>query len=341
MCKGEQQPQLERLCGAPQPTTDQRKAVLITGIDGQLGSYLTELLLVKGYEVHGLLPKVEGTVAKQVSLLDHVLDHIKLHACDHEDPARLEALLQEVRPVEIYNLEVNCVPSCHLLSAACGAGLAGSVRYVEAPWLSDAPSNSDDRSVEHYRKVDGMFAVSCVLCSHESPRCRGGSLARRITSAVARVVAGLEERIELVSLDQKRDWGHARDYAQAVWLSLQQPDPEDAFIVAGEPRTVRDFCSLCFELAGRSLEWRGSGTDEVGVDSKTGAVLVSVSEELPHAATPVDFCLSDSPREAAAPSPRSARDSLGWKPEVCFKGLARTMLEQDCLLLGARLPAKA
>merc|ERR1712050_507744 len=164
--------------------------------------------------------------------------------------------------------------------------------------------------------------------NHESPRRGGTFVTKKVTSNVAQIMAGRRDRIMLGNLDSKRDWGHAKDYVRMMWMMLQQEKPEDFVVATNKQYSVRDLCSLCFEMVGRPITWRGSGIEEEGVDIKTGQVLVQVSPKY-FRPTEVETLLGD---------PKKAREELGWTPEIPFKELVHEMLEYDMKQCGLSLP---
>merc|ERR1712039_919051 len=185
--------------------------------------------------------------------------------------------------------------------------------------------------VKNYREAYNMYALNGILFNHESPRRGGTFVTKKVTSNVAHIMAGRRDRILLGNLDSLRDWGHARDYVKAMWMMLQQEKPEDYVVATGVQYSVRQLCSLCFEMVGRPVSWRGKGLEEEGVDAKTGQVLVQVSPKYFRPAE-VDTLLGD---------PAKAKKILGWEPEITFKQLVHEMLEYDMKQSGLELPAVA
>jgi len=185
--------------------------------------------------------------------------------------------------------------------------------------------------VVNYREGYNMFACNGILFNHESPRRGGTFVTKKVTSHVAQIMAGRKSRILLGNLDSKRDWGHAKDYVRMMWMMLQQEKPDDFVVATNKQYSVRDLCSLCFEMVGRPLTWRGSGLEEEGIDTATGQVLVQVSPQY-FRPTEVETLLGD---------PAKAKKILGWVPEISFKVLVHEMLEYDMQQAGLELPAIA
>ena len=339
-----------------------RKA-LITGITGQDGSYLAELLLGKGYEVWGMIRRSSSfNTARLDRIYQDPHDHdvrLRLVHGDLTDGSSLNKLLKTVRPDEIYNLGAQShvkvsfdvpeytadstgVGAVRLLEAmreldlnarfyqASSSELYGKV--VERPQTETTPfyPRSPYAAAKayafyitrNYREAYGMFAVNGILFNHESPRRGETFVTRKITRAVARIAAGLQDRLFLGNLDAQRDWGYAPDYVEAMWRMLQAKQPEDFVIATGETHTVREFCELAFARAGLPIHWRGSGRDEHAVGG--GRTLIELDDKYLRP-TEVDLLLGD---------PAKARCVLGWKPTVTFAELVAIMTDAD--LTGAR-----
>jgi GDPmannose 4,6-dehydratase len=336
------------------------KKALITGITGQDGSYLAELLLEKGYEVHGLIRRASTFNTHR---LNHIFQdpHQKnkklvLHYGDLSDSSNISRLLEKIRPDEIYNLgaqshvrvsfdipeytgDIVGLGTLRLLDAikdtqlktrfyqASSSEMFG--KAVELPLTEKSAFHPRSPygcakvyaywTTKNYRESYGIFAVNGILFNHESPRRGETFVTRKITRGLSRVKLGLDEKIYLGNLDAKRDWGHAKDYVEAMWLMLQAKKPDDYVIALGETHSVREFVELAAAALGFDLAWKGKGLDEVGIDKKTKKIIVEID---PHYFRPaeVDVLLGDS---------QKARKELGWKPKISFKELIRVMIEAD------------
>lgn len=348
-----------------------RKTALITGITGQDGSYLAELLLEKGYEVHGMIRRSSSFNTGRIEHLymtDYIEDmhnekRLHLHYGDMTDTPSLLTLIQQIRPDELYNLaaqshvkvsfetpeytaNADALGTLRLLEAIRSLGLTEHTRFYQASTselyglVREVPQNETTPfyprspygvaklygywAVVNYREAYGMFAVNGILFNHESERRGETFVTRKITLAVARIVAGLQKKLYLGNLDAKRDWGYARDYVECMWLMLQHDRPEDFVIATGEYHTVREFCSLAFQAAGIELHWEGKGVDEKGIDRKTGKVLVEVD---PHYFRPTEV-------EELLGDPSKARRILGWNPnKTNFNELVEMMVRSDTALI--------
>merc|ERR1711948_84838 len=182
--------------------------------------------------------------------------------------------------------------------------------------------------VTNYREAYSMYACNGILFNHESPRRGGTFVTKKVTASVAHIMAGRKERILLGNLDSKRDWGHAKDYVRMMWMMLQQEKPDDFVVATNKQYSVRDLCTLCFEMVGKKVAWRGKGIEEEGVDEKTGQVLVQV---LPKYFRPTEV-------ETLLGNPAKAKKILGWEPEISFKMLIHEMLEADKKQAGLEMP---
>ena len=319
-----------------------RKRALITGITGQDGSYLAELLLEKAYEVHGLIRRSSTINTHRIDHLyedPHVVDRrLILHYGDMSDSARLARLIDEVRPAEVYNLGAqshvkvsfeapeytsdvdalgtlrlleaiyHCDPSIRLYQASTSElfGSAPPPQNESTPFHPRSPYGVSKAFaywiVVNYREAYGMFASNGILFNHESPRRGETFVTRKITRAVAKIVAGRQDALYLGNLDARRDWGYAPDYVRAMWMMLQQPEPSDLVLSTGEQHSVRDFAEAAFGLVG--LDW----SKYVRIDR----AYLRPAE--------VDTLLGDSTK---------AREMLGWRPSVSFQELVRVMVEAD------------
>jgi GDPmannose 4,6-dehydratase len=337
------------------------RTALITGISGQDGSYLAELLLTKGYRVHGL---VRRSSSNNFARIEHLLSPVAesegliLHCGDMTDAAALARLVERTAPNEIYNLaaqshvavsfdlpdytaNVDALGTLRMLEAVRSAGLVGTCRFYQAstselyglaqetPQRETTPFHPRSPyavaklyaywMVRNYREAYGLHGSNGILFNHESPRRGEMFVTRKITRAVGRIARGLQQRLQLGNLDASRDWGHARDFVEGMYLILQQPKPDDYVLATGESHTVRKFVEFAFGHVDRQIEWRGQGDAEKGLDSRTGEVLVEVDPKLYRPAE-VDFLLGD---------PSKARRDLAWAPKTSFRELVAEMVRAD------------
>lgn len=333
------------------------KKALITGITGQDGSYLAELLLGKGYEVHGLKRRSSSFNTERI---EHLIGNpmLHLHDGDMTDSTNLMRLVKEIYPDEIYNLaaqshvkvswdcpeftaESDAVGTLRLLEAVRLNGLEKKTKFYQASTselfgLIQEPVQSEKtpfypRSpygvaklysywiVVNYRESFGMFACNGILFNHESPRRGETFVTRKITMAAARISLGMQEKLSLGNLNAKRDWGHAKDYVEGMWRILQNDKPEDFVLATGTTTSIRDFVTMTFKELGIEIEWRGSGVDEKGIDKATGKVVVDVNPRYFRPAE-VELLLGDSSK---------ARTKLGWKPTYDLQMLCHEMVESD------------
>lgn len=334
------------------------KKALITGITGQDGSFLAELLLDKGYEVHGIVRRAS---APNTARIDHLLaqDSIFLHNGDLADSLSLTRIIAQVQPDEIYNLaaqshvqvsfdvpeysgDVNAQGVLRILEAVRILGLTGKTRIYQASTselygkVEEVPQRETTPfhpyspyavakqygfwMVKEYREAYGMFAVNGILFNHESERRGENFVTRKITLAAGRIAAGVQDHLELGNLSSLRDWGYAKDYVECMWRMLQQDKPDDFVIATGEQHTVREFTEKAFAANGISLRWEGAGFDEKGYDSKTNRMLVCVNPTW-FRPTDVGNLLGD---------PAKARTVLGWNPQATsFEELVRIMAKHD------------
>jgi len=312
------------------------KRALITGITGQDGSYLAELLVENGYEVHGL---VRRSSTFNTGRVDHIRDRLKLHYGDLVDSTSLHTVVRDVQPDEVYNLaaQSHVRVSFEMPEYTQDVTGAGVGRLLEAIRLSGKPTKFYQASsselygkvvetpqkettpfhprspyaaakaygfylTQNYREAYGMFACNGLLFNHESPRRGENFVTRKITRAVGRIVAGLEKKVSLGNLDAKRDWGFAGDYVRAMWLMLQQETPDDYVVATGETHSVKEFLTLAFGRV--NLEWK----DFVDLDPRQ----IRPAE--------VDLLLGDATK---------AKKDFGWEPKVSFKGLVDMMVDAD------------
>eukprot|EP00929_Paragymnodinium_shiwhaense_P088306 TRINITY_DN485_c0_g1_i2.p1 TRINITY_DN485_c0_g1~~TRINITY_DN485_c0_g1_i2.p1 ORF type:complete len:358 (-),score=109.25 TRINITY_DN485_c0_g1_i2:326-1399(-) len=344
-----------------------RKTALITGITGQDGSYLAELLLEKNYTVHGIIRRSSSF---NTGRIDHIFDKVHLHYGDMVDSSNLVSIVTKVKPDEIYNLaaqshvkvsfeepeytsQADGVGTLRLLEAIRTAGLEKTCRFYQASTselyglVQEIPQKETTpfypRSpyacaklysywiVVNYREAYDLFASNGILFNHESPRRGGTFVTKKVTASVARISAGQQKMLVLGNLDAKRDWGHARDYVEAMWLMLQTDKADDFVVATNRQYSVRDLVTLCFEMVGTKINWRGEGVNEEGIDDKTGEVVVQVSPKY-FRPTEVETLLGD---------PAKAREKLGWKPATPFKQLVYEMMEHDMKMVGKEIPAYA
>jgi len=341
---------------------NKRKVALISGITGQDGSYLTELLLSKGYEVHGIIRRSSSF---NTGRLHHLYEDqherpgkFKLHYGDLSDSTNLVYIIAQVRPSEIYNLgaqshvkvsfemaeytgDVDGLGTLRLLDAVRTCGLEKHVRFYQAstselygkvvetpqsettPFYPRSPYGCAKLYaywiVVNYREAYGMYACNGILFNHESPRRGRTFVTRKITRAAADISLGKQLCLYLGNIDAKRDWGHARDYVEGMWLMLQQPEAEDFVLATGETHPVREFVNLAFTAVGIELKWSGAGVEEQATDVKTGKVVVKVDAQYFRPAE-VDLLLG---------TPAKAERLLGWKRKVDFSSLVKEMVEAD------------
>jgi GDPmannose 4,6-dehydratase len=338
------------------------KVALITGATGQDGAYLSELLLAKGYAVHGVKRRSSSFNTGRVDHLyaDPHQEGVKffLHFGDLTDATNLIRLIQEIQPDEIYNLaaqshvqvsfetaeytaNADALGTLRLLEAIRILKLESRVRFYQAS-TSELYGNAAEvpqkettpfapRSpygvaklyaywiTVNYREAYGIHASNGILFNHESPIRGETFVTRKVTRAVAAIERGQQEKLYVGNMDARRDWGHARDYVEGMWLMLQQPKPGDYVLATGEAHTVRELVERAFAVVGRKIAWRGQGKDEIGVDEKTGETLIEIDPNY-FRPTEVDYLLGD---------PSKARRELGWKHRVSFDELIEEMVKSD------------
>ena len=334
------------------------KTALITGITGQDGSFLAELLLEKGYEVHGTIRRSSVDFRERIAHLEG-RERFHLHYADLGDSMSILGVVGKVRPDEIYNLaaqshvqvsfdspeftaDIDAVGVLRVLEAVRQLGLAGSCRIYQASTselygkVEEVPQNENTPFhpyspyavakqygywiVREYREAYNMFCCSGILFNHESERRGETFVTRKITLAAARIAQGKQDKLYLGNLSSLRDWGYAKDYVECMWLILQNEKPEDFVIATGEQHSVREFATLAFRYVGIELEWQGEGENEKGIDKATGRVLVEVSPDF-YRPTDVVNLWGD---------PTKARRELGWNPQkTSFEQLVKIMVEAD------------
>lgn len=341
------------------------KTALITGITGQDGAYLAELLIDKGYEVHGIKRR---SSLFNTGRIDHLYrdpheENVKLHLHygDLTDSTNLIRIIQEVQPDEIYNLAAqshvkvsfetpeytansDALGTLRLLEAIRILGLEKKTRFYQAstselygkvaeiPQTEKTPFNPRSPYAAaklyaywvtvNYREAYGMFASNGILFNHESPVRGETFVTRKITRAAARIKLGLQKKVFLGNLDAKRDWGHARDYVEAMWRILQHDEPDDFVIATGKTHSVREFVELAFAATGFHIQWHGFGVDEKGIDAETGQTLVEVDPRY-FRPTEVDLLLGDATK---------AKEKLGWEAKTSLRQLVSEMVEEDLRL---------
>lgn len=338
------------------------KRALITGVTGQDGAYLSEFLLGKGYEVHGIKRRTSLFNTQRIDHLFHDTHEqgapFFLHHADLTDSSSLVRVISSVLPDEIYNLgaqshvkvsfeepeytaESDAVGVLRLLEAIRILRLESKVRFYQASTsemyglVQESPQKETTpfypRSpygvaklygywiTRNYREAHGLFACNGILFNHESPLRGETFVTRKITRAAARIECGVQNRLYLGNLDALRDWGHARDYVEAMWLMLQHSKPDDYVVATGEQHTVRDFATRVFDHVGIELEWVGSASAETGIDKKTGKVIVAV-DPMYYRPAEVETLLGDASK---------ANQILGWRPRTTYEQLVEEMIEAD------------
>lgn len=330
------------------------KKALITGVTGQDGSYLAELLLEKGYEVHGLKRRSSSFNTDRVDHIYESNDNFYLHYGDLTDSTNIIRLISEIRPHEIYNLGAqshvqvsfetpeytansDAIGVLRVLEAVRILGMENSVKFYQASTsemfglVQEVPQKETTpfypRSpygvaklyghwiTKNYRESYNMFACSGILFNHESPRRGETFVTQKIVMALKAISDGTQSTLELGNLNAMRDWGHAKDFVRAMWLMLQQESPDDFVIATGEQYSVRQFIEACAPYFNMDIEWSGSGLDEVGVDTKTGKTVIVVNSRY-FRPSEVESLLGD---------PARAKQVLGWEPEISFKELVKDM----------------
>ncbi|MCQ8213237.1 GDP-mannose 4,6-dehydratase [Cetobacterium somerae] len=345
----------------------ERKIALITGITGQDGSYLAELLLDKGYDVHGIIRRASSFNTQRIEHLyiDELIEDmhkdrkIKLHYGDMTDSMSLTRIIKEIQPTEIYNLaaqshvkvsfevpeytaDADAVGTLRVLEAVRFLGMEKACKIYQAstselfgkvqevpqkettPFYPTSPYAVAKQYgfwiTKNYREAYGMFAVNGILFNHESERRGETFVTRKITLAAARIAKGYQKRLYLGNLDALRDWGHAKDYVECMWMILQHDTPEDFVIATGEQYSVREFCNYAFKEIGIELEWKGIGVEEKGYNKLTGECLIEVDPQY-FRPSEVETLLGD---------PTKARTVLGWNPrKTSFEDLVRGMVKHD------------
>ena len=328
------------------------KVALITGITGQDGSYLAELLLEKGYEVHGIVRRASLINTDRI---DHIYKDLRLHYGDLTDALSIINLIKDIEPDEIYNLgaqshvkvsfeipeytaQVDGLGTLRILEAVRFLGMELKTRIYQAstselyglvqatPQTETTPFHPRSPYgvaklygywiVKNYRESYGLHASSGILFNHESPRRGETFVTRKITRGLSRISVGEQRQLYLGNLNAKRDWGHAKDFVEAMWLMLQQDKPDDYVIATGEQYSVKDFVDKAAPFFGFNIEWMGEGLDEVGYDWSTKRQVISVDKKYFRPAE-VESLLGD---------PSKAKQKLGWEPKISFDQLIEDMV---------------
>ena len=341
-----------------------RKKALITGITGQDGSYLTELLLEKGYNVFGIMRRASTF---NTGRIDHLFKdphekNNRLHLIfgDLTDSSVVSKIIRDIRPDEIYHLgaQSHVRVSFDIPEYTGNATGLGTTRILEAiretklktkfyqastselfGLVQETPQKETTpfypRSpygvakiygfwiTKNYREAYNMFSCNGILFNHESPIRGETFVTRKIARAAVRIKYGLQKALYLGNLDAKRDWGHAKDYIEAMWLMLQQDTPDDFVIATGETHSVREFLELAFAEVGITIAWQGEGVDEVGYDTKTGQRIIFIDQKY-FRPSEVEFLLGD---------PTKAKEKLGWEPRIRFHELVTEMMNSELQLV--------
>jgi len=333
------------------------KKVLITGVTGQDGAYLSKFLIEKGYEVYGAFRRVSNLHLDKLELLG-VADKIKLVPFELLEFTNIYRTIEKIQPDEVYHLgaqsfvqlsfeepiftaDVTAIGTCRILEAirainpeikfyqASSSEMFGNVltspQNEMTPFCPRSPY-AISKLFGHwmtlnYRDSYGIFACSGILFNHESPLRGLEFVTRKITRSVARIKLGLQDHVQLGNLDSKRDWGYAPEYTEAMWLMLQRDKPDDYVIATGENHSVREFVEEAFRQAGISLSWTGEGVEEQGLDVKTGKTLVSIDPQFYRPAE-VHALMGDYSK---------AKNTLGWSPKTTFKELVGIMVDHDLM----------
>ena len=342
------------------------KSALITGVTGQDGAYLAQLLLDKGYVVHGVKRRSSSFNTGRIDHLyrDPHESNVRflMHYGDMTDATNLIRLVQETAPAEIYNLaaqshvqvsfetpeytaNADALGTLRLLEAMRILGIEESARFYQASTselygnIPEVPQNENTPfrprspyaaaklyaywTVVNYREAYGLHASNGILFNHEGPTRGETFVTRKITRAVAAIELGMQDKLYLGNIDAERDWGHAKDYVEGMWRILQQDQPDDYVLATGESHTVREFVELAFARIGRTIEWRGKGVKETGVDKGSGAVLIEIDPRY-FRPTEVPILRGDASK---------ARDKLGWTHTTSFADLVAEMVDNDLKLV--------
>ena len=336
-----------------------KKVALITGVTGQDGSYLADILLEKGYEVHGLIRRSSSF---NTSRIDHLINDQSFsqsfffHYGDLTDASSLNRLLEKIQPHEIYNLaaqshvqvsfqipdytaQVDALGTLRFLDAiretqintkfyqASTSELYGKVQEIpqseKTPFYPRSPYGVAKLYgywiIINYREAYNLFACNGILFNHESPRRGKTFVSRKITTAACKIKLGLESQLLLGNLDAKRDWGYAPEYCEGMWMMLQQDSPDDYVLATGKTNSVRKFVELTFEKLNISIDWQGQGSDEVGINKKNGKIIIKLDEKY-FRPTEVELLVGDSSK---------AQKELGWKAKTDLEKLVELMVDAD------------
>jgi GDPmannose 4,6-dehydratase len=346
------------------------KTALITGITGQDGSYLAELLLKKGYKVYGMARRSSSFNRKRLKTIYDYSNEDKgrlvLHYGDMTDSSSILKILNSTMPDEVYNLaaqshvrisfevpeytaNADALGTLRILEAIKISGMSDKIKFYNASTSELYGSVRETPQTEqtpfyprspygiaklyshwvtiNYREAYGIFACNGILFNHESERRGENFVSKKITQQIAKIKLGIEDDLVLGNLDAKRDWGYAPEYVEAMWLMLQQKNPEDFVIATGKDHSVREFVEKAFDVIGIKIIWKGEGLDEKGINSKTGKVLVKIN---PYYFRPseVDSLLGDA---------SYAKKKLGWNPKTTFGQLVKIMVDSDLNTLSKKL----
>ena len=335
------------------------KKAFITGVTGQDGSFLAELLLEKGYEVHGMIRRSSTEYRERINHIENN-PNFHLHYGHLGDSMSVIQIIRQVQPDEVYNLaaqshvgvsfasaeytaDIDATGVLRVVEAIRQCGLADKCRFYQASTselygkVEEVPQNENTHFhpfspyavakqygfwiTKEYREAYNMYCCNGILFNHESERRGETFVTRKITLAAARIAQGKQEKLYLGNLSSLRDWGYAKDYVKCMWLILQQDQPDDFVIATGVQHSVREFCYYAFKHAGIELEFKGEGMDEKGYDKKTGKVLIEVSPEF-YRPTDVVNLWGDATK---------AKKVLGWDPakQTSFEDLVRIMVQSD------------
>ena len=335
------------------------KIALISGVTGQDGSYLTELLLSKNYIVHGLIRRSSSFNTGRINHIiknKKYLDRFFFHHSDLTDTSSLNRLLEKIRPNEIYNLgaqshvkvsfdipdyttQVDALGTLRFLDAIRETKIKTKFYQASTSELYGKVQNSPQTEgtpfyprspyavaklyahwiVINYREAYNLFACNGILFNHESPRRGETFVTRKITRAASRIKRGLQESLFLGNLDSRRDWGYAPDYCEGMWMMLQQDSPDDYILATGENHSVREFVEVAFNYLNMDIVWHGKGEDEIGIDNKTGKKLIKIDPSY-YRPTEVDLLIGDSSK---------AKKYLGWESKTSFQELVKIMIDAD------------
>jgi len=342
-----------------------KKHALITGVTGQDGSYLAELLLEKGYEVYGIMRRKSVV---DYGNAEHIKDKIHFIYADMTDIISLITAMRISQADEVYNLaaqsfvgtsweqplataDIDAIGVTNMLEAirtvkpearfyqASTSEMFGLVQEIPqketTPFYPRSPYGVAKLYghwiTKNYRESYGMYACSGILFNHESERRGKEFVTRKITDAAARIKFGVQDCLELGNMDAKRDWGHSKDYVKAMWLMLQQNEADDYVVATNETRTVREFVEIAFRTAGMEIEWQGTGVDEIGIDKATGKTVVKINPKFFRPAE-VELLLGD---------PAKAEAKLGWVREIPFAELVERMVKNDLALVEKEIKANS